>query len=80
MERKIRIIQAMVNNRICYGIAIEENGITEEYSAITESEEKAEQLIRNLTDSDISAVHIKDIIRDFITEEACDKLLANSLL
>lgn len=80
MKRNLRIIHSTVNNRIYYGIEIEENGNTETYSAVTESEEKAEQLIRNLADSDISAVHIKDIIRDFITEEHCDKLLANSLL
>ena len=80
MSRKIRIIHNTVNNRISYGIEVEENGNTEVYSDITESEEKAEQLKRNLADSDISAVHIRDIIRDFIAEDACDKLIANSLL
>ena len=80
MERKIRIIHSNVNSKRYYGIEIEENGNTETFSAVTESEEKAEQLKRNLADSDISAVHIRDIIRDFITEEACDKLIASSLL
>ena len=80
MTRKVIITKNFINNRAFFGIRIEENGITEEYPAITENEEKAEQLKRNLADSDISAVHIKDIIKDYITEEACDKLLASSLL
>ena len=80
MERRIRIIHSNVNSKSYYGIEIEENGNTETFSAVTESEEKAEQLKRNLEDSDISAVHIRDIIRDFIAEEACDKLIASSLL
>ena len=80
MERKIKVISKSFNGRTFFGLEIEENGKTDTYSAITESEEKAEQLKQNLADSDISAVHIRDIIRDFITEDACDKMMANSLL
>ena len=80
MSRKINLTENIRTGRITYGIEIITNDITETYPDITANKEKAEQLIRNLEDSDISAVHIKDIIRDFIAEEACDKLLANSLL
>ncbi len=79
----MRTIEVLSNNcdeRTMYGLSIVENGFEAEYKELTHSKEKIEQLKRSLADSDISAVHIPDIIKDFIAEEACNKLIANSLL
>ncbi len=78
--RNIEILSDCSNNETVYGILINDNGTNQQYSNLTTSKKKIEQLKRNLEDSDVSAVHIPDIIRDFIAEEACDKLIANSML
>ncbi len=80
MNRNIVITEQLADEIKYYGINITENGKTMCYFRLTEKKEKIEQLKRNLQNSDISAVHINDIIRDFIAEDACDKLLINSLL
>lgn len=80
MKRDIVITEKLCGNRVSYGIEICENGKTQSFSALTENKERLEQLKIRLSNSDISAVHINDIIRDFVTEEACDRLLLNSLL
>ena len=78
--REIVITEKLNGDIISYGLTIRENGKTSCYSALTENKIRIEQLKRNLENSDISAVHINDIIRDFITEDACDRLLSNALL
>ena len=80
MKRKIVITEKQNEDSVSYGLEIRENGNIYCYSALTESRKRLEQLKRNLENSDISAVHISDIIRDYITEDACDRLLANSLM
>ncbi len=80
MKRKIVITEKQNEDSVSYSLEIRENGNIYCYSELTESRKRIEQLKRNLENSDISAVHISDIIRDFITEDACDRLLANSLM
>lgn len=80
MNRIIVITEKLINGTKSYGLEIHENGSTSNLSGLTEQKEKIEQLKRKLENSDISAVHINDIIRDFVTEDACDKLLLNSLM
>ena len=78
--RIVEIISECGNHEVVYGVSVaDKNGVTS-YCKLTCSKEKIKQLKRNLEDSDISAVHIPDIIKDFIAEEACDKLIANSML
>lgn len=80
MKREIVITEKLNEDSISYGLKIRENGKTTCFSGLTERKDRIEQLKRNLENSDISAVHINDIIRDFVTEDACDRLLLNSLL
>ncbi len=80
MQRKIVITEKQNSDTTSYGVEIRENGNINCFSCLTERKDRIEQLKRNLENSDISAVHINDIIRDFVTEDACDRLLLNSLL
>lgn len=80
MKREIIITEKSNQDGISYGLEIRENGKTRDFSELTESKDRIEQLKRNLENSDISAVHIDDIIRDFVTEDACDRLMLNSLM
>lgn len=80
MKREIIITEKLNQDGKSYGLEIRENGKTRDFSELTESKDRIEQLKRNLENSDISAVHIKDIIRDFVAEEACDRLMLNSLM
>ena len=80
MSRTIVITEELKEDVKTYGLEIREHGALSCYSGLTERKEKIEQLKRNLENSDISAVHINDIIRDFVTEDACDRLLLNSLM
>lgn len=80
MKREIIITEKLNQDGKSYGLEIRENGKTRDFSELTESKDRIEQLKRNLENSDISAVHINDIIRDFVAEEACDRLMLNSLM
>ena len=80
MKREIIITEKMNQDGKAYGLEIQENGKTRDFSGLTASKDRIEQLKRNLENSDISAVHINDIIRDFVAEEACDRLMLNSLM
>lgn len=80
MSRNIVITEELKEDTKTYGLEIRECGSISLFSGLTERKEKIEQLKRNLENSDISAVHINDIIRDFVTEDACDRLLLNSLM
>ena len=80
MKREIIITEKLNQDGKSYGLEIRENGNTRDFSELTESKDRIEQLKRNLENSDISAVHINDIIRDFVAEEACDRLMLNSLM
>ena len=78
--RKVEITSLYFENETLYGIVISDNESEVRYCNLTQSREKIEQLKRNLEDSDISAVHIPDIIKDAIAEEACNRLIENALL
>ena len=80
MKRKIVITEKQSDDLVSYGLEIRENGNISRFSCLTEKRERIEQLKRNLENSDISAVHIDDIIRDFITEDACSRLIMNTLM
>ena len=80
MSRTVVITEELIEDTKSYGLEIREHGSISHFSGLTERKEKVEQLKRNLENSDISAVHISDIIRDFVTEDACDRLLMNSLM
>lgn len=80
MKREIVIKEKQNGDTISYGIEIRENGNINCFSGLTERKDRIEQLKRNLENSDISAVHINDIVRDFVAEDACDRLLLNALM
>ncbi len=80
MTRSIIITEQCENGITYYGIDVNENNKSSSYIRLTEHKEKIEQLKGRLLNPDISAVHINDIIIDFIEEDACNKLLLNSLL
>ena len=80
MKREIIITEKLNQDGKSYGLEIRENSKTRDFSELTVSKDRIEQLKRNLENSDISAVHINDIIRDFVAEEACDRLMLNSLM
>lgn len=80
MKREIVITEKQNEDSVSYGLQIREGGNVSCFSGLTENKNRIEQLKRNLENSDISAVHISDIIRDFVTEDACNRLLANSLM
>ena len=62
MKREIIITEKLNQDGKSYGLEIRENGKTRDFSELTESKDRIEQLKRNLENSDISAVHINDII------------------
>ena len=78
--RKTYVTKTKTNNKVCYGIDISENETVTSFPDISDDKEEVEQLAVKLSDADIAFVHIQDIIKDFIAERACDKLIANSLL
>lgn len=78
--RKVTITERIKDNKIIYGLNISGNETAISFPEITDNKEQAEQLCQKLSDEDISFVHIQDIVKDFIAEGVCDKLIANSLL
>lgn len=77
MEQKqqYRIIETKKNNRTFYGLQISDtSGKTYSYNCIAETKEDVEQLVRQMSCEYISPVHFKDIISDFITKNALDKI------
>ena len=79
MKRLVAVIKQTDSDNVSYGLKITEENIETIYSNLSDNKENVEQLCQNLQNSDISVVHINDIIRDFIVEEAYDRLLENSL-
>ena len=79
MKRSVAVIKTMHSDNASYGLKITEENIETVYSNLSDSEDKIKKLCLNLQNSDISIVHINDIIRDFIVEEAYDRLFENSL-
>ncbi len=78
--RNIEITENISGNEIIFGLKISENETAISFPEITNNKERAELLCRRLLNDDIAIIHIQDIVRDFIAEESCDKLIANSLL
>ena len=79
MKRYVAVIEHTHSDNVSYGLKITEENTETVYQNLSDSKANVEQLCQNLQNSDISAVHINDIIRDFIVEEAYDRLLENSL-
>ena len=79
MKRKIWVTESEKDGKISYGVTITEETKTKHFYNLSENPERVESLCHNLQNTDISEAHIEDIIRDFIVEEACDRLIENSL-
>ena len=75
MEQHYKIIETKKNNRTFYGLQIKDtSGKTYSYNYITENREDIEQLASQMSSDYISPVHFTDIISDFITKDALDKI------
>ena len=75
MEQHYKIIETKKNNRTFYGLQIKDtSGKTYSYNYITEHREDIEQLASQMSSDYISPVHFTDIISDFITKDALDKI------
>lgn len=72
------IIEEQINNKIIYGIVIENESCKLRFPYISENKDNVTDLLSSIPD-DISADHIKDIIKDFIMGKAYDKLIMNNL-
>jgi len=77
MEQKQQysIIKTKKNNRTLYGLQISDtSGKTYSYNCVAENKEDVEQLVNQMSSDYISPVHFADIISDFITKKALDKI------
>lgn len=74
-QQKFSIIETKKNNRILYGLQITDtSGKVYSYKHIAEVKEDVEQLITQMASEYISPVHFTDIISDFITQKALEKI------
>lgn len=78
--KNVTVIESNKNGCKMYGIEIvTENSEILCYQELSSDKESVEKLARNLDNSDISAVHINDIVGDFIIGESYDKLAINNI-
>lgn len=74
-KQEYSIIETKKNNRIVYGLQITDtSGKKYSYKHIAEAQEDIEQLISQMSSQYISPVHFTDIISDFITQKALEKI------
>lgn len=65
---------------IAFGVLLESYcGKTYIYPEIADHRSSAERLIRRLEQSDLSPVHYVDVVRDYILEQAFERLRRNGL-
>ena len=74
-KQEYSLIERKKNNRILYGLQITDtSGKIYSYKHIAETKEDIEQLISQMSSEYISPVHFADIISDFITKKALEKI------
>lgn len=78
--KNVTLTESNKNGYKMYGIEIiTDEGEKLQYQELSFDKSAVEKLAKNLVNSDISTVHIKDIVGDFIVGESCDKLILNNL-
>ena len=74
-HQKYDIIETKKNNRTFYGLKIiDASSKTYSYKYIAECKDDVVQLVTRMSADYISPVHFRDIISDFITEKAAEKI------
>ena len=74
-HQKFSVIETKKNNRTLYGMQITDtSGKKYRYEHIAETKEDIELLISQMSATYISPVHFADIISDFITLQALEKI------
>lgn len=74
------LIRREKDGRFAFGVRILSGGsVFREYPCISSDEEEAVRLRRRLACGDLSPVHFDDVVRDFILEQAYEKIEKNHL-
>ncbi len=75
------VTESVYKNNRCYGIEIvAESGETYRYDFISPFEDEAKLLADRMSAAeDLSAIHFKDIVRDYLTELYLSAIDANNL-
>ena len=79
MISEISVIRKNLSGENLFGVNISADNRTFIFSNISHSETTVNKLVKRLAGSDISSLHVADIIKDFIVENTIERLRENNL-